>query len=99
MIGDIALITVANFLSLRKQRVKMGGILSNIAPAYPAVSPKVVCLAAHSFHCINNLPNIFKDTGIVCKLFADDVKLHCFRSSSQTQLQSALDKMAQWSRI
>ena len=38
------------------------------------------------------------DTGIICKLFAD-VKLYCFQTSSQTQLQSALDKVVQWSHI
>ena len=48
---------------------------------------------------INDLPNIFKDTGAVCKLFADDVKLYCFPTSSETQVQSALVRVAQWSHI
>ena len=40
---------LAKFLSQRKQRVNMGGILSNIAPATSGV-PRAVCLALHSFH-------------------------------------------------
>ena len=89
---------LANFLSQRK-RVNVGGILSNIAPVTSGV-PQGSVLGPTLFSLyINDLPNIFKDTGVVCKLFADDVKLYCFPTSSETQLQSALDKVAQWSHI
>ena len=47
----------------------------------------------------NDLRNKFKDTGFLCKLYADYVKLYCFQTSSETQLLSALDKVAQWSHI
>ena len=40
---------LSNFLSQRKQRVNIGGILSNIAPVTSGV-PRAVCLALHSFH-------------------------------------------------
>ena len=90
---------LANFLSQRKQRVNVGGILSNIAPVTSGV-PQGSVLGPTLFSLyINDLPNIFKDTCVVCKLFADDVKLYCFPISSEIQLQSALDKVAQWSHI
>ena len=85
---------LANFLSQWKQRVNIGGILSNIAPV-TSVVPQGSVLGPTLFSLyINDLPNILKDTGVVCKLFADDVKLYCFPTSSETQLQSALDKAA-----
>ena len=87
---------LANFLSQRKQRVNIGGILSNIAPVTHGVPQGSVLSTLLSLY-INDLPIIFKDTGVACKLFADDVKLYCFPTSSETQLQSALDKVAQWS--
>ena len=56
------------------------------------VCPRAVCLALHTFHYTSMIY-------LVCKLFADDVKLYCFPTSSETQLQSALDKVAHWSHI
>ena len=90
---------LANFLSVKKRRINIGGILSNIAPLSSGF-PQGSMLGPTRFSLyINDLPNIFKNTGIIWKLFADDVKLYCFPSSSQTQLQSALDKVAYGSHI
>ena len=84
---------LANFLSQRKQHVNKGGILLNIPPVTIGV-PQGSMLGPTLFSLyINDLPNIFKDTGVVCKLFANDVKLYCFPISSKTQLQSALNKV------
>ena len=83
----------------RKQLVNTGGILSNIAPVTSGVPQGSVLGPALFSLYINDLPNTFKDTGVVCRLFADDVKLYCFPTSSETQLKSALDKVAQWSHI
>lgn len=43
---------------------------------------------------INDLPEIFKSSDTICKLFADDVKLY---NTSSLQLQRSLDKIVEWS--
>ena len=50
--------------------------------------PRAVCLALHYFHYISMIYRILKDTGVVCKPFANDVKLYCFPPTPNYSLLS-----------
>ena len=90
---------LSNFLSERKQRVNISGNLSDIASVTSGV-PQGSVLGPTLFSIyINDLSDIFKDTDVVCRLFADDVKLYCSKTSSEVQLQSALNKVVEWSSV
>ena len=98
--GDL-LSWLTDFLNSRFQRVGVEDSLSGEISVLSGVPQGSVLGPTLFLLFINDLPKIFTGSNIICKLFADDVKIYCEANpssgSSNVCLQSALDLVSEWS--
>ena len=83
---------VESFLSSRRQRVKVGGSLSQWAPVKSGV-PQGSVFGPILFVLFINMPNVITNT---CRIFAYDTKI--FSNALNPSLQDDIDSLALWSK-
>ena len=89
---------IADLLCGRSQQTRVGSALSDIKTLTSGVI-QGSCLGPLLFVLyVNDVANIFCD-GIVCKMYADDIKLYTIVKTDDDSLllQDALDKLQDWS--
>lgn len=88
-----------SYLSDRKQKVKIGNITSDDEEVKFGVPQGSILGPLLFLIYINDVTDIFKDLGVKCKLFADDMKLY-FSSNNisfiEIILNKALERLSHW---
>ena len=86
---------ITNFLSDRKQRVKVNSSYSDYAPVISGIPQGSILGPILFVIYINDLPEIIENS---CKIFADDTKLYASPKNKIT-LQSDLLSLLEWSQV
>ena len=90
---------IAAFLHNRKQRVVINNHFSDFCSVSSGIAQGSVIGPLLFILFVNDLGGLFDDP-VICKLYADDVKLYSnitFNSSGLNSLQIAVDKLIDWS--
>ncbi|CAD6212388.1 GSCOCG00011015001-RA-CDS, partial [Cotesia congregata] len=98
-IGGTVLMWFESYLSQRKQRVKFGNVMSDERDINFGVPQGSILGPLLFLIYINYVFEIFKDSSIICKLFADDMKLYINGNNIgliDRILNEALSKLLEW---
>jgi len=82
----------------RKQALKVSDVLSPFVSVISGVPQSSVLGPSLFLIFINDVSDIFCDLSVVCKLYADDIKLYtsyCL-SQSPNDLMKAIDRLTSW---
>lgn len=91
---------ITNFLSGRTFQVRVGSALSTQRVVSSGV-PQGGVLSPTLFNLYTaEVPTLFDDLNVSCKIYADDSKLYqCLNDSSDSKLQEALNRIIGWAKI